>query len=110
MSSSLQLIQRRCDTCSGSGLVTRGRFQRKCPDCGGFFPWRGWAEFLSATASPGNGGPLRAPRGQTSVFYKCGRCSEHCLNGFNSGLGCAHMPVAAPHPGQRLLQAWALLW
>lgn len=64
------LIQRRCETCSGSGLVTRGRFQRKCPDCGGFFPWRGWGEFLGATASPGNGGPLRAPRGQTSVFYK----------------------------------------
>lgn len=33
-------------------------------------PAAGWGEFLGATASPGNGGPLRAPRGQTSVFYK----------------------------------------
>lgn len=47
---------------------------------GGFFPWRGWGEFVSATARPGNGGPLRAPQGQTSVFYKCGRppLSEVC--------------------------------
>lgn len=66
------LIQRRCRVCNGSGLVERGptRLQRKCPECGGFFPWRGWGEFLSATARPGNGGPLLAPRGQTSVFYK----------------------------------------
>lgn len=66
------LIQRRCRVCAGSGLVERGptRLQRKCPECGGFFPWRGWGEFLSATARPGNGGPLLAPRGQTSVFYK----------------------------------------
>lgn len=55
-----------CFAPSGSSAST----QKKCPDCGGFFPWRGWGEFLSATASPGNGGPLRAPRGQTSVFYK----------------------------------------
>lgn len=26
-----QLIQRRCKVCGGSGLVQRGRFQRKCP-------------------------------------------------------------------------------
>lgn len=64
------LIQRRCQNCSGSGLVQKGRFQRKCPECGGFFPWRGWGEFLSATAQPGNGGPLRQPKGQSSVFYK----------------------------------------
>lgn len=64
------LIQRRCQNCGGSGLVQKGRFQRKCSECGGFFPWRGWGEFLSATARPGNGGPLRQPKGQTSVFYK----------------------------------------
>jgi hypothetical protein len=66
------LIQQRCRVCAGSGLVERGptRLQRKCPECGGFFPWRGWGEFLSATAQPGNGGPLLALRGQTSVFYK----------------------------------------
>jgi hypothetical protein len=67
------LIQRRCKVCGGSGLVMRGpegrQLQRKCLECGGFFPWRGWGEFLSATAQPGNGGPLLAPRGQKSVFY-----------------------------------------
>eukprot|EP01025_Chloroclados_australasicus_P065633 TRINITY_DN8942_c0_g2_i3.p1 TRINITY_DN8942_c0_g2~~TRINITY_DN8942_c0_g2_i3.p1 ORF type:complete len:226 (+),score=21.93 TRINITY_DN8942_c0_g2_i3:61-678(+) len=64
------LIQVRCEVCEGSGLVTKGRFQRKCPQCGGFFPWRGWGEFLSANADPGNGGVLRFPKGQTSVFYE----------------------------------------
>ncbi|KAF8072697.1 hypothetical protein HT031_000357 [Scenedesmus sp. PABB004] len=63
------LIQRRCQVCAGSGLVTRGRFQRKCPECGGFFPWVSWQMFLSANARPGNGGPLLQPRGQSSVFY-----------------------------------------
>ena len=28
-----QLIQRRCRGCGGSGLVQRGRFPRKCPEC-----------------------------------------------------------------------------
>eukprot|EP00877_Chromochloris_zofingiensis_P014948 jgi/Chrzof1/9707/Cz04g12260.t1 len=64
------LIQRRCKVCSGSGLVQKGKYQRKCPQCGGFFPWIGWKQFLSATATPGNGGPLLQPKGQTSVFYK----------------------------------------
>ena len=32
---------------------------------------QGWRNFFLSTAAPGNGGPLRAPRGQTSVFYKC---------------------------------------
>jgi len=66
------MIQRRCETCSGTGLVTmreRG-VQVKCPQCGGFFPWRSWGEFLSANARPGNGGVLRFPRGQTSVLYE----------------------------------------
>jgi hypothetical protein len=52
----LQLIQRRCKVCNGSGLVARGRGQRKCPECGGFFPWISWKMFLSANARPGNGG------------------------------------------------------
>ncbi|GMH42965.1 hypothetical protein BSKO_10887 [Bryopsis sp. KO-2023] len=64
------VIQRRCGVCEGSGLVEKGRFLRKCPECGGFFPWQGWGQFFSATASPGNGGVLRQPRGQTSVLYK----------------------------------------
>lgn len=64
------LIQRRCAECGGSGLVLRGGLQRKCRECGGFFPWVGWSQFLSATAQPGNGGALRPPRGQTSIFYK----------------------------------------
>ena len=42
----------------------------KCRQCGGFFPWQSWSRFLEATAAPGNGGPLRAPRGQTSVVYR----------------------------------------
>ncbi|KAK9830062.1 hypothetical protein WJX72_009504 [[Myrmecia] bisecta] len=64
------VIQRRCSVCSGSGLVSKGRYLRKCPECGGFFPWQGWRQFFTSTASPGNGGVLRAPKGQTSVFYK----------------------------------------
>lgn len=121
-----QIIQRRCQKCEGSGLVMKGRFARKCPECGGFFPWQvwtslpsrfwwpsepskeliqllptpcistdgryaasvprrrpvlqrllkasmmiqGWRRFFTSTALPGNGGPLRQPRGQTSIFYK----------------------------------------
>lgn len=71
------LIQRRCPECRGTGLVERpardgsGAMQlRKCPECGGMFPWQSWQRFLSATATPGNGGPLLQPRGQTSVLYK----------------------------------------
>ena len=62
----------RCETCSGIGLVknSRGTALLKCSDCGGFFPWLGWKTFFTSTASPGNGGPLRAPKVQTSVFYK----------------------------------------
>ncbi|CAL5228818.1 g12019 [Coccomyxa viridis] len=64
------IIQRRCQKCGGNGLVMKGRFARKCPECGGFFPWQGWKRFFTSTALPGNGGPLRQPRGQTSIFYK----------------------------------------
>eukprot|EP00873_Tetraselmis_striata_P045300 jgi/Tetstr1/465564/TSEL_000125.t1 len=65
------MIQRRCKVCKGSGLVVAGsrQLETKCPQCGGFFPWRSWKEFFSATARPGNGGVLRFPKGQTSVFY-----------------------------------------
>lgn len=69
------LIQRRCEVCQGSGLVAslgpgKDKYLRKCPQCGGFFPWISWSRFLSANAQVGNGGPLQQPRGQTSVFYK----------------------------------------
>ncbi|PSC75045.1 hypothetical protein C2E20_1799 [Micractinium conductrix] len=64
------IIQRRCPACSGRGLVQRGRYLRKCPECGGLLPWLGWKEFFFSTATPGNGGPLLQPRGQTSVFYR----------------------------------------
>lgn len=37
--------------------------------CGGMLPWISWRYFLFGTATPGNGGPLMQPRGQTSVLY-----------------------------------------
>lgn len=61
------LIQRRCEVCEGSGLVKKGRYLRKCSQCGGMLPWLGWSYFFFS--SPGNGGPLLQPKGQTSVFY-----------------------------------------
>ncbi|KAK9842214.1 hypothetical protein WJX81_000923 [Elliptochloris bilobata] len=75
------LIQRRCAVCSGSGLVQRGKFYRKCPECGGFFPWQGWRKFFTSTAAPGNGGPLRQPRGQTSILYKVPRPVKNRADG-----------------------------
>lgn len=81
------LIQQRCNRCAGTGLVPAvagaaevpapevgvdGRLV-KCPECGGFFPWGGdgWREFwFPPTNRVGNGGPLRQPRGQTSVLYR----------------------------------------
>ena len=66
----LQLIQRRCSRCNGSGLIERGPFLRKCPECGGFFPWQGWKRFFTSTAAPGNGGVLRQPRNQDGVIYR----------------------------------------
>ncbi len=44
--------------CSGKGLVAKGSkgLLRKCPECGGFFPWVSWKLFLTSTAAPGNGG------------------------------------------------------
>jgi hypothetical protein len=50
--------------------VKRGRFYKKCVECGGFFPWLGWKMFFTSMAAPGNGGPLLQPRGQNSVLYK----------------------------------------
>ena len=60
----------RCETCDGVGLVKKGKFYKKCLECGGFFPWLGWKKFFTSTASPDNGGPLLQPRGQTGVLYK----------------------------------------
>lgn len=69
------VIQRRCARCAGSGLITinvNGDVNApkrliKCTTCGGFLPWRDWKSFFSS--APGNGGVVRAPRGQTSAFY-----------------------------------------
>lgn len=33
-------------------------------------PWISWRFFLFGTGTPGNGGPLLQPRGQTSVLYR----------------------------------------
>ena len=74
------LIQRRCARCGGSGLIQRtlpagvtanaGMQQlRKCTSCGGFLPWVSWRYFFTSAATPGNGGALRAPQGQTGVLY-----------------------------------------
>eukprot|EP00798_Chlamydomonas_sp_ICE-L_P023150 gene23150-30355_t len=67
------VIQQRCQQCSGTGLVASARegtkYKRKCPQCGGFFPWVSWKQFFAATATPGNGGVLLQPKGQTSIFY-----------------------------------------
>ncbi len=54
-----QIIQRMCNVCGGNGLVPSSRnerYMRKCPQCGGFFPWVSWKLFLTSTAAPGNGG------------------------------------------------------
>jgi hypothetical protein len=48
---------------------SKGTALLKCAQCGGFFPWLGWKTFFTSTASPGNGGPLLQPKGQTSVLY-----------------------------------------
>ena len=61
------LIQRQCELCSGSGLIQKGRYARKCTSCGGFLPWQSWGQFFTSEA--GNGGVVRVPKGQTSVFY-----------------------------------------
>ena len=64
-------IQSRCARCAGSGLVVVvvGDEKRKvkCASCGGFLPFESWSRFFSS--DPGNGGRLRAPRGQTRVLY-----------------------------------------
>jgi hypothetical protein len=61
------LIQRQCELCKGSGLIQKGRYARKCTSCGGFLPWQSWGQFF--TSGAGNGGVVRVPKGQTSVFY-----------------------------------------
>ena len=64
-------IQRGCARCAGSGLVVVGvgdeKRKVKCASCGGFLPFESWSRFFSS--DPGNGGRLRAPRGQTRVLY-----------------------------------------
>lgn len=64
------LIQRRCQACSGSGLVQRGKYLRKCTQCGGLLPWLGWRAFWFSNLNPGNGGPLLQPKGQRDVLYQ----------------------------------------
>ena len=65
------LIQRKCALCQGSGLIKKGEYARKCTSCGGFLPWESWERFLDVgtTAKIGNGGRVRVPEGQTSIFY-----------------------------------------
>lgn len=91
-----QLIQQRCQVCAGKGLVPSSRegakYVRKCPQCGGFFPWVSWKLFLTSTAAPGNGGPLQYPKGQDSVFFKVGM-------GTRSGRGWAMAVILGPIPG-----------
>ena len=60
--------------CNGSGLIERGRYKRKCTSCGGFLPWESWGQFLTSEA--GNGGVVRVPKGQTSVFYNVDAARE----------------------------------
>jgi hypothetical protein len=52
-------------------LIKKGEYSRKCTSCGGFLPWESWERFLDVgtTAKIGNGGRVRVPEGQTSVFY-----------------------------------------
>ena len=76
-------IQRACARCRGSGLIeiningdrSRGTRKIKCTTCGGFLPWESWERFF--TSEVGNGGVVRAPRGQTSVFYDVERAKEY---------------------------------
>ena len=70
------LIQKRCARCAGAGLVVLGDDGRKvkCPACGGFLPWESWERFL--TSEVGNGGVVRAPKGQTSAFYSVEKAVE----------------------------------
>lgn len=63
------VIQQRCPECQGRGLVQKGKYLRKCQNCGGLLPWLGWRAFWFSNFSPGNGGPLLQPKGQTSVLY-----------------------------------------
>ena len=50
------LIQRQCELCSGSGLIQKGRYARKCTSCGGFLPWQSWGQFFTSEAGNGGGG------------------------------------------------------
>ena len=65
------LMQRRCAMCRGTGLIRKGKGTRKCTSCGGFLPWESWERFfdVNTTAKIGNGGRVRVPEEQTSVFY-----------------------------------------
>ena len=65
------LMQRRCAMCRGTGLIRKGGRSRKCTSCGGFLPWESWERFfdVNTAAKIGNGGRVRVPEEQTSVFY-----------------------------------------
>eukprot|EP00890_Picochlorum_soloecismus_P002529 jgi/Picsp_1/3277/NSC_06117-R1_hypothetical protein COCSUDRAFT_54440 [Coccomyxa subellipsoidea C-169] len=71
------LIQRRCESCGGRGLVKKGKYWKKCTKCGGMLPWLGWKAFWFSTfTDPGNGGPLLQPHGQGSrILYKVPKVS-----------------------------------
>ncbi|WPT11700.1 hypothetical protein PSENEW3n2_00005200 [Picochlorum sp. SENEW3] len=56
------VIQRRCAVCGGKGLVKKGKYWKKCTQCGGMLPWLGWRAFWFSNLRPGNGGPLMRPK------------------------------------------------
>lgn len=70
------------------------RYLRKCPQCGGFFPWVSWKLFLTSTAAPGNGGEA-----QIVVLYRSARRNHlRTAASWPSSLACM------PH-GQRWREA-----
>ena len=52
---------------------------RKCTSCGGFLPWQSWKLFLTDTQRPGNGGVVRFPKGQKSVFFDVAAAKEDSI-------------------------------
>ena len=75
------VIQRRCEVCRGSGLVSRKGKLVKCKSCGGFLPWLGWKMFFVGTMDPGNGSPVLPPQAQAgNMFYSVAKKEEEKTN------------------------------
>jgi len=96
-----QLIQRRCQVCNGRGLVQKGKYLKKCAECGGFFPWISWRLFLTSTAAPGNGG--EGHRRARGCLLGAGPRAGAGRGGAGGGGGrwSAAAAVFAPAPGGR---------